>query len=492
MTAARAAAAPAEPTHTLELFPAAPQVKAGTKEEFVHIAIAELEPDPANPRTDADDELAESIRQAGVLQPITVRPHPDPERVKAGKRYMIVYGERRYRGSIKAGRTTIPAIIRDERDEDRAHRLVRQFQENFHKKLEPLQEAQLLKEVRDATGFSVEQLEKISGKPKSTINDRLALADAPAAFKPLFVEGALSAAAAPIIRKYIDVPAEILERAVSSASSYYQWREAIHAGRPIALNNVESVLKNVILGDGGYNAGLLAEIPDKLSLLYQGPKITIGKKEYATDYKAFEKVKRQQQEEEAAEAKAKEKQKSTKSNKTTTAKPSPAELKAKEAEKKQREKEAKENAKRSVENARWKTAAPQIEEAFFAALKKAPATATSAIADELFMAMGTSSWKSLHDELWFDGNAAKFAAENGISRGKTAEDFLRHVTACLLAKDIELLYDGDEQARERVTDAIKKLELKVDIKKIVDAVKEPEFDGAKKPAKAASKKKGKK
>lgn len=487
----------------LELFPTAPNVEAGTKEEIVHLAIEDIAPDPANPRTDADDDLAESIRQEGVLQPITVRLHPRQDlagefalttkgQATRHPKYMIVFGERRYRGSIKAGRPTIPAIIREEVNEDRARRLLRQFQENFHKKLEPLQEAELLKELRDATGYSVEQLEKVSGKPRSTINDRLALADAPAPFKPLFADGVLSAAAAPLIRKYADVPSEILERAVSSASRTWEWNKAIRERRAIALNHVESELKRVILGDE-YGAGMLAEVPDKLSLLYQGPKVAIGKKEYATDYKLFEKVKRQQQDEEAREAAEQEKEKASKAKPKKKAELTPAEKRARTAEKKEKEKAAKEAAKKALEDAQWKTAAPAIVDAVYAAIKKTPITAMSAIAEQLYRGMGPQSYKSVFDEFWFADTTAKDVTKLGIGRGKTAEDFLRHITACLLTKDLEMLEDGDEYARQAVTDAVDKLELKVDIRKLLGAVQEPEFDGAKKPAQASGKKrKGKK
>jgi ParB family chromosome partitioning protein len=71
------------------------------------LPLSHIVPDPEQPRQEADDELADSIRAQGVIQPILVRPllHP-PDR------YQLVAGERRWRGAQKAGLAHIPAIVR--------------------------------------------------------------------------------------------------------------------------------------------------------------------------------------------------------------------------------------------------------------------------------------------------------------------------------------------------------------------------------------------
>lgn len=474
---------PAAPADTpLELFAAAPQIAAGTKEEIVHIALDEIEPDPANPRTDADDELAESIRQEGVLQAITVRPHPDP---KAGKRYMIVYGERRWRGSQKAKRTTIPAVIRDEPKEDRARRLVKQFQENFHKKLDPNQEAKLLAEVRSATGFSVEQLAKISGKPKSTISDRLALADAPPAFAELFVAGHLTAAAAPIVKKFAEVPPAVLAKAVRHAEQSWEWRNHIRDGKAIPLGNVERVLKGALVGDN-YNKGYVRELPEKMALLYQGPKIVIGDKEYATDVAVFDRAKKKHDEAEAA--KAAEREKNAKKKTPAAPKLTAAQKKAAEKERKKRQAE---EAKRALEEAGWRGAMPAIREAVAVAIKKVAASTLVGFFYDLFTKTG-----NYVDDCTFDKSESTKAMKL-VPLGKSADDFLRHWLFAALERDFDeaLEENGYSYARRNIVDRVKELGLKVDIKKLrADA--EKAFKAAEaakaKAAPAATKKKAKK
>ncbi len=89
------------------------------------IQLARIHPDPAQPRQSFDDErlqeLAESMRLEGVLQPIAVRYEPD------GNRYIIIHGERRWRAARIAGLESIPAIVRDVPEE---RRLIQQLMEN--------------------------------------------------------------------------------------------------------------------------------------------------------------------------------------------------------------------------------------------------------------------------------------------------------------------------------------------------------------------------
>lgn len=79
------------------------------------IELSKIQPNENQPRTDFDEttleELAQSIREIGVIQPITLR------EISKDK-YEIIAGERRYRASLKAGKTTIPAYIRTAKDEN--------------------------------------------------------------------------------------------------------------------------------------------------------------------------------------------------------------------------------------------------------------------------------------------------------------------------------------------------------------------------------------
>src|SRR3954452_20462827 len=118
------------------------------EEQLVHDTILYLpvdviDPDPAQPRLAVDAELADSIVQHGVLQPIQVRPHPEVE-----GRWMLVDGERRYRGALGAKLKTIPAQITLE-VEDAADRLVRQIVRNEGKPLTPVEEAKAFRRIID-------------------------------------------------------------------------------------------------------------------------------------------------------------------------------------------------------------------------------------------------------------------------------------------------------------------------------------------------------
>ena len=90
-------------------------VKATPMNQMAEIAIAQIKPNPQQPRTQFDDEaleeLASSIRELGVIQPITVKKCSEEE-------YIIISGERRWRASQKVGLETIPAYVRDVDDEN--------------------------------------------------------------------------------------------------------------------------------------------------------------------------------------------------------------------------------------------------------------------------------------------------------------------------------------------------------------------------------------
>ncbi len=114
------------------------------------------------------EELAQSIKERGVLEPIVVRPIP------SGK-YQIVMGERRYRASILAGLTQIPAIVRELSDEDAA---ADALLENFQREdLNPVERASAIKQLMNF--MSWEQCAKTLGVAESTLRRYLELLDLP-------------------------------------------------------------------------------------------------------------------------------------------------------------------------------------------------------------------------------------------------------------------------------------------------------------------------
>jgi ParB family chromosome partitioning protein len=150
-----------------------------THAQIREVPIAKILPNPAQPRLSYDEEslteLADSIREHGVLQPILVRP--------AGTKYELIAGERRWRASGMAGRETIPAIV-VEFDEQTA--LEVSIIENLQREdVSPLEEAVMFRKMTDTFGYSVRQLAQKVGKDKGYVENRLRLTDAPADIREL-------------------------------------------------------------------------------------------------------------------------------------------------------------------------------------------------------------------------------------------------------------------------------------------------------------------
>ena len=144
------------------------------------VPVDHIEPNPEQPRMvfeqDALDELAASIREHGVLQPILVRP-------LGPNTYQIVAGERRWRASRQAGLLTIPALI-EEIDDDTALEIA--IIENLQREdLTPLDEAAMYDRMVHEHGYSIRKLADKLGKDKGYLENRLRLADAPPEIREL-------------------------------------------------------------------------------------------------------------------------------------------------------------------------------------------------------------------------------------------------------------------------------------------------------------------
>ena len=158
------------------------------KNEIVTLKISQVEPNRKQPRKNFDDdalaELAESIRQHGVLQPILVRP-------QIFGNYQIVAGERRYRASRLAGLTEIPAIIRELSDSETMQiALIENLQRSD---LTTLEEAMGYQTLMDEYDFSQEDVARIVGKSRSAVANTLRLLSLPDEVKDLLEQGKLSA-----------------------------------------------------------------------------------------------------------------------------------------------------------------------------------------------------------------------------------------------------------------------------------------------------------
>jgi ParB/RepB/Spo0J family partition protein len=144
------------------------------------VNVERIEPNPDQPRMVFDqaalDELAASIREHGVLQPILVRP-------LGPNTYQLVAGERRWRASKLAGQETIPALI-EEIDDDTALEIA--IIENLQREdLSPLDEAAMFDRMVHEHGYSIRKLADKLGKDKGYLENRLRLADAPPEIREL-------------------------------------------------------------------------------------------------------------------------------------------------------------------------------------------------------------------------------------------------------------------------------------------------------------------
>lgn len=151
------------------------------------LPITKVKPNKSQPRQIFDEnaleELTDSIKQNGILQPILVR--------KKGASYEIVAGERRYQAAKRAGLKEVPVVIKDISDED-VFRLA--LIENLQRSdLNPIEEAQGYKKLLEQNGFTQEELGKALSKSRSAVANTLRLLDLPEEVQQYMIEGKLTA-----------------------------------------------------------------------------------------------------------------------------------------------------------------------------------------------------------------------------------------------------------------------------------------------------------
>ncbi|MBC8162410.1 MAG: ParB/RepB/Spo0J family partition protein [Roseiflexaceae bacterium] len=163
-----------------------------TRQEVVELRISEIMPNRKQPRTnfDADSlaELAASIREHGVIQPIIVRAVPLTAYEGKGRRYELVAGERRWRASDKAGMTTIPALVRADDTDDVAMVELAIIENLQREDLHPLDEAMALGRLRTDLGYSYTEIADRIGKSKGYVQNRLRLLQLPEDLQQLIAE----------------------------------------------------------------------------------------------------------------------------------------------------------------------------------------------------------------------------------------------------------------------------------------------------------------
>lgn len=160
------------------------------------LPVREIEPDKEQPRKAFDEEtlaeLANSIAEHGLLQPIAVRPAPS-----ASGRYRIIAGERRWRAARMAGLTEVPVIIREVSDEQ-AMELA--LIENLQREdLDAVEEAFGYQQLIERCGFTQEQAAQKLGKSRSAVTNSLRLLKLPDEALALLKTGQLTAGHAKVV-----------------------------------------------------------------------------------------------------------------------------------------------------------------------------------------------------------------------------------------------------------------------------------------------------
>jgi ParB family chromosome partitioning protein len=135
------------------------------------IPIEDIEPNPRQPRQEIGDltELAASVRENGILEPVLVRPD--------GARFQIIAGERRYRAALEVGLAEVPCVVRDATD---AEVMELALVENLQRKdLSAFEEADGLKALATTYGYTHEKMAQKLGKSRTSITETLALTAIP-------------------------------------------------------------------------------------------------------------------------------------------------------------------------------------------------------------------------------------------------------------------------------------------------------------------------
>lgn len=190
--------------------PIAPQQTETAGTGALSVPIDLIDANPEQPRKTFDEkdleELATSIREHGVIQPVVLRAHPT-----ASKRYQIVAGERRWRAAQKAGVHDMPAVVRD--IDDKAILEIAIIENVQRVDLDPVEEAQGYAQLVEMFGHTQQELAKIIGKSRSHLANSMRLLALPDQVLTMLKTGKLSAGHARALITAPD-PTALAEQAV--------------------------------------------------------------------------------------------------------------------------------------------------------------------------------------------------------------------------------------------------------------------------------------
>ena len=211
----------------------------------VTVRISEVEPNRDQPRKYFDDEkleeLSESIKTYGILQPILVQ--------KKDGYYEIIAGERRWRAALKAGLKEIPVIIREYTDKEI---LELSLIENIQREdLNPIEEAEAYKRLIDEFGMSQEEMAKRVSKSRSAVANSLRLLKLEGDVRKMLVDGQLSMGHARAL-----LPLEIAEEQIEVARKV--------ADRQLSVRETEKLVRDILkTGEGSGTKAVKTEQPQE-------------------------------------------------------------------------------------------------------------------------------------------------------------------------------------------------------------------------------------
>jgi len=173
---------------------------------ILEIEVSNILPNPDQPRAEFNElrieELSNSIREKGILQPLIVK--------KKGSSYELICGERRFRAAKKAGLTKVPVIVKDVADEAL---LELALIENIQREdLNPLEEAKAYLRLVEERGLSQEEIAKRVGKDRSTVANGLRLLRLPDEIRELLIAGMLTQGHA---RALLALPSESIQKSLA-------------------------------------------------------------------------------------------------------------------------------------------------------------------------------------------------------------------------------------------------------------------------------------
>lgn len=231
------------------LIPAdATSVATGDQPRLEDLPVGSIVPNPHQPRVHFDEaslaELAASVREIGVLQPVLVRP------ANSEGMYELIAGERRWRAARRAGLAVIPAVVRATDDLGSVERAL---VENLHRQdLTPLEEASAYQQLVEDFSLTHEQVATRVGKSRSAVTNTLRLLSLPPAIQALLADGRLSAGHAKALLGTPDraFQEQLARRAATESWSVRMLEEAVRDRGGATPAAAEEPVAATSVGDG--------------------------------------------------------------------------------------------------------------------------------------------------------------------------------------------------------------------------------------------------